>query len=84
MTVALVTNSALVVNWTGIDKYIQEPLEKSFQTKTIDLNDELNYLNPNKETYEFPYLTSVSYKQHKDILNLWKWSNIEVEKRRLV
>jgi hypothetical protein len=81
--VALVTNSAIIVNWTEIDRYIQEPVEKCFQTGT-NLDNELNYLNPKYKPYSFPYLTANSFNEHKQLASIWKWSNIEFDKRRLV
>jgi hypothetical protein len=84
-TVALVTNSALIVNWAEIGKYIQEPLYKCFQPKT-NLKSELDYGNPKQlaNVFKFPYMSQVSFRHPKNLSRLYKWSSINLKQPRLV
>jgi hypothetical protein len=50
------TKSALIVNWTDIEKIIDEPMSHFFITdKTID--NELSYLFRINDSYTLPYAT---------------------------
>jgi hypothetical protein len=70
---ALVTNSALIVNWTDINKYIQEPFHSSFVTNKT-LQNELSYLYRSNETRYFPYSTRNSFSARKQLDSYWKYS----------
>jgi hypothetical protein len=79
-TFALMTNSALIVSWSEIDKYIEEPMEECFQINPSD--NELNYRH--RKEYEFPYLTYNSFAAQKKLEKNWGWENIPLTKNRFL
>jgi hypothetical protein len=80
---ALITNSALIVNWTDINMYIQEPMHSCFITNG-SIQNELSYEYRKEETYAFPYLTPNSFSSEKNLSQFWKYKPEEVNKTRLV
>ena len=69
-TVALVTSSAVILNITEINKYIQEPLYNCFITNK-NVKNHLNYLYDKNTTYVFPKNTPNSWKYEKNLSNLF-------------
>ena len=72
-TLALHTNSALIVNWPNIHKYIQEPLYNCFLTNA-SLNNELSFMYRPNETQIMPRSTHNSYNPKKDLNKRWLFS----------
>jgi hypothetical protein len=69
--VALVTDSAVIINMASIGQYIQEPLYKCFQENS-SINNELSYLYDPQSVYDMPVsFTNVSYKVKKDLTQLY-------------
>ena len=79
-TVAIVKKTALIVNWTDIDSFIEEPMHKCFQTDNNTYN-ELNYIYRKNETYYFPYLVHNSFNPNKKISSYWGWRHISMHNR---
>jgi hypothetical protein len=81
---ALVTNSALIVNWTDINMYIQEPMHSCFITNG-SIQNELSYAYRKEETWKFPSRTTNSFSAKKNLANFWKYKPEKVNnKHRLV
>jgi hypothetical protein len=72
VTVALYTNSALIVNWTGIQSFIEEPMRGSFQTSKL-VKNELSYLYHIEECYQFPYCTDNNFVPVKNLSLNWRF-----------
>ena len=69
---ALYTNSALIISWKDIDKYIEEPFYKCFISNS-SIDNELSYLYRKNETENMPYMTSLSFKTNKLLKNFWRF-----------
>jgi hypothetical protein len=69
---ALVTNSAVIVHWPDIDKYIQEPMRGCFQTNTT-INNELSLLYKANETRRFPHMSPNSFNVNKKLETIWRY-----------
>jgi hypothetical protein len=70
LTVALITDSALIINITEINKYIHVPLYDCFQTSQWT-NNELNYLYDPNGTFLMPKWTTVSWSPQKNLKDLF-------------
>jgi hypothetical protein len=60
IAIALLTDSAVIINITGIDAYIQEPLCHCFQTNT-SITNELSYLYNHESVYFVQNRTKNTY-----------------------
>jgi hypothetical protein len=71
-TVALLTDSAVIINISYIGEYVEEPLYKTFQTTNIvtSIND-LNYLHDPNTTHWLPKWTQVAWQETKIIKNMY-------------
>jgi hypothetical protein len=67
---ALVTNSALIVNWTHVDKYIKPPLFKCFQLNYT--GNELSFSFKENETWTYPRDSSNTYKVAKNLAEFYR------------
>jgi hypothetical protein len=68
-TRALVTNSALIINWTHVDAYIEAPLYKCFQTNFTD--NELSFSYMQNETWTYPRDSSNTYNPNKNLAKIY-------------
>jgi hypothetical protein len=69
---ALVTNSAFIVNWEDIHKHIQEPLPNCFLNSS-QIDNRLGYLFKMNDFEVFPYLTDNSFNTNKNLSQYWQY-----------
>lgn len=82
LTVAILTDSALLIDWPGIDQYIQTPLKDLF--RVFEPNSEFNFFYKNATlNFNLPRSTENSFKYEKN-LTLMQNTTIPNEKNRLV
>jgi hypothetical protein len=69
--VALLTNSAVIINMTEIHLYIREPLHQCFQESRL-VNNELSYLYEPSSVYMMPVVTTkVAYQAKKNLSQVY-------------
>jgi hypothetical protein len=66
LTVSLITDSATLVDWPSIAKYIDEPLY-GFFVANFSAQNELSPFYKRSDVFEFPYKTYNSYKLSKNL-----------------
>lgn len=69
-TVALITDSAVIINVTDIGKYVDEPLFDCFQTEQ-NVSNVLNYLHEPNQTFWMPKSSLISWLPEKRIADLY-------------